>query len=53
MQIANYYENETVYKLKNIIDFVQLAIAMIIMLVITALTLVSSEAALIKPKTPY
>jgi type IV pilus assembly protein PilC len=53
MQIANYYENETVYKLKNIIDFIQLAIAMIIMVVITALTLVSSEAALIKPKTPY
>ena len=51
-QVANYYENETVYKLKNIIDFVQLAIAMIIMVVITALTLISSEAALIKPKTP-
>ncbi len=51
-QVANYYENETVYKLKNIIDFVQLAIAMVIMVVITALTLISSEAALIKPKTP-
>jgi type IV pilus assembly protein PilC len=51
-QVANYYENETVYKLKNIIDFVQLAIAMIIMVVITALTLISSEAALIKPKSP-
>ena len=52
-QIANYYESETVYKLNNIIDFIQLAIAMFIMLVITALTLVSSEAALIKPKTPH
>ncbi len=52
LQIANYYENETVYKLKNIIDLIQLVIAMVIMIVITALTLVSSEAALIKPKTP-
>ena len=52
-QIANYYESETVYKLNNIIDFIQLAIAMFIMLVITALTLVSSEAALIKPSTPH
>lgn len=53
LQIANYYEKETVYKLKNVVDFVQLAIAMIIMVVMTALTLVSSETALVKPKTPY
>lgn len=52
-QIANYYESETVYKLKNVVDFVQLAIAMIIMIVITALTLISSESAMIKPKTPF
>lgn len=53
IQIANYYEKETVYKLKNAVDFIQLAIAMIIMIVMTALTLVSSETAMIKPKTPY
>ncbi len=53
LQIANYYEKETVYKLKNVVDFVQLVIAMIIMVVMTALTLVSSETALVKPKTPY
>ncbi len=52
MQIANYYERETVYKLKNAVDFVQLAIAMIIMIVMTALTLVSSETAMISPKSP-
>jgi len=51
-QIANYYEKETVYKLKNVVDFVQLIIALIIMIVMTALTLVSSETAMIKPKTP-
>jgi type IV pilus assembly protein PilC len=51
LQIANYYEKETVYKLKNVVDFVQLAVAMIIMIVLTAITIVSSETATIKPKT--
>jgi len=53
LQIANYYEKETVYKLKNAIDFIQLGIAMIIMIIMTLLTLVSSETAMVKPKTPY
>jgi len=53
LQIANYYEKETVYKLKNAVDFIQLMIAMIIMIVMTLLTLVSSETAMVKPKTPY
>ena len=52
-QIANFYEKETVYKLKNAIEFIQLTIAMFIMIVITALTLISAETALMKPKTPY
>ena len=51
MQIANYYEKETVYKLKNVVDFIQLIVAMLIMLVLTGLTIVSSETATIKPKT--
>ncbi|GAB4372776.1 MAG: type II secretion system F family protein [Calditrichia bacterium] len=51
-QIANYYEKETVYKLKNAVDFVQLGIAMLIMIVMTALTIVSSETALVTPKSP-
>jgi len=53
LQIANYYEKETVYKLKNVLDFIQLAIAIIIMVVMTALTFVSSETAMVKPKTPF
>ena len=53
LQIANYYEKETVYKLKNAIDFIQIAIALLIMVVMTALTLVSSETAMIKPRTPF
>jgi type IV pilus assembly protein PilC len=52
VQIANYYEKETVYKLKNAVDLVQIIVAMIIMAVMTALTLVSSETALVSPKTP-
>lgn len=52
MQIANYYEKETVYKLKNAVDLVQIVVAMIIMIVMTALTLVSSETALVSPKSP-
>ena len=52
LQLANYYESETVYKLKNFIEFVQIAIAMIIMVVMIGLTLVSAETATVRPKTP-
>ncbi|MAT38266.1 MAG: type II secretion system protein [Ectothiorhodospiraceae bacterium] len=51
LQLANYYERETVYKLKSIIDFVQLWVAMLIMIVMTAITIVSSETSVVKPKT--
>ncbi|MDD3558482.1 MAG: type II secretion system F family protein, partial [Melioribacteraceae bacterium] len=51
-QLANYYESETVFRLKNIIELVQVFIAMIIMIVMIALTLVSAETATINPKTP-
>ena len=52
LQLANYYESETVYKLKNFIELVQVFIAMIIMVVMIALTLVSAETATVRPKTP-
>jgi type IV pilus assembly protein PilC len=51
-QLAEYYEKETSYKMRNAIDFIQLWISMIIMIVLTALTIVSSETATIKPKNP-
>src|SRR3990172_5439887 len=38
LQIANYYEAETVYKLKNTIELIQVFIAMIIMVVMILLT---------------
>ena len=52
LQLANYYESETVYKLKNFIEVVQISIAMVIMVVMIALTLVSAETATVRPKTP-
>jgi len=52
LQLANYYESETVYKLKNLIEIIQVAIAMVIMVVMIALTLVSAETATVRPKTP-
>lgn len=52
LQLANYYERETTYKLKSVVDFVQLWIALIIMIVMTAITIVSSEVSIIKPKGP-
>lgn len=52
LQLANYYEAETVYKLKNLIEGIQIAIAMIIMIVMILLTLVSAETATVRPKTP-
>lgn len=52
LQLANYYETETVYKLKNLIELIQVAIAMFIMIVMILLTLVSAETATVRPKTP-
>jgi len=52
LQLANYYETETVYKLKNLIELIQVAIAMFIMVVMILLTLVSAETATVRPKTP-
>jgi type IV pilus assembly protein PilC len=51
-QLAEYYEKETTYKMRNAIDYIQLMISMVIMIVLTALTIVSSETATIRPKNP-
>ncbi len=52
LQVANYYEKETKYKLDNIVDLIQVAIAMLILIVMIAITIVSAETAVIKPKHP-
>jgi type IV pilus assembly protein PilC len=50
-QLAEYYEKETTYKMRNAIDFIQVGISMIIMVVLTLLTLVSTETASFHPST--
>ena len=52
LQLASYYERETSYKLKNVVELVNVSISLVIMVVMTGLTLVSSETAVIKPETP-
>ncbi len=52
LQLANYYETETTYKLRNVIDIINISISLFIMLVMIFLTLVSSETALIRPQNP-
>jgi len=52
LQLADYYEKETTYRLRNAIEVIQIIISMIIMFVLTALTIVSSETAMVRPKTP-
>ncbi|MBE0556312.1 MAG: type II secretion system F family protein, partial [Proteobacteria bacterium] len=51
-QLAVYYEKETTYRLKNAIEVIQVAISMFIMIVLTLLTIVSSESAMVRPKVP-
>jgi len=52
LQLANYYESDTVYRLKNFIEWVQIIIAMYILVVMILLTLVSAETAIINPTKP-
>jgi len=52
LQLANYYESDTVYRLKNFIEWVQILIAMYILIVMIALTVVSAETAIISPTKP-
>jgi type IV pilus assembly protein PilC len=53
LQLAEYYEKDTTYRMKNAIEVIQLSVSMIMMIVLTALTLVSSETALVKPEGPH
>lgn len=51
-QLAEYYEIQTTYKMESVIDLISLFTNIFIMVVLIAITVVSSEAALIKPKAP-
>ncbi|MCK4654145.1 MAG: type II secretion system F family protein [Candidatus Cloacimonetes bacterium] len=51
-QISTFYEKETTYKMENIIQSIQVFVGLFIAIVITMLTIVSSEVAMISPNTP-
>jgi len=53
LQLADYYERETSYKMKNVVETINVAISMLIMVVMIGLSLVSSETATLKPKNPF
>lgn len=48
-QLAEYYEIQTTYKMESVIDTINLFINLFIMIALIAITVVSSEAAIIKP----
>ena len=48
-QISSFYEQETTYKMEVLIESVQSIIGAFIAIVITLLTIVSSEIALVQP----
>lgn len=50
-QLAQYYEIQTTYKMESVIDMINLFINLFIMIALIAITVVSSEAAIIKPNT--
>ena len=52
LQLANYYESDTVYRLKNFIEWVQIIIALYILVIMILLTVVSAETAIIHPTQP-
>lgn len=52
LTLANYYESDTVYRLKNFIEWVQIVIALYILVVMILLTVVSAETAIINPSQP-
>jgi type IV pilus assembly protein PilC len=50
-QLAGYYEIQTSYKLETVIDMIKLGVNLFITIAVIAITIVSSEAALIQPKS--
>ena len=52
IQLANYYESDTSYRIKNFIEWVQIIIALYILIVMILLTVVSAETAIISPTKP-
>ncbi len=51
-QLADYYELQTKYKMEATIETINLSINMIIMFALIAITIVSSETAIMQPENP-
>lgn len=49
-QLASYYEIQTSYKLEKVVDLIKLTVTLIIAIIIIAITVVSSEEALVHVK---
>lgn len=52
-QLAEYYEVQTSYKMASVIDMINLFVNLFIMVALIAITVVSSEAALIQPESRF
>jgi type IV pilus assembly protein PilC len=52
-QLAEYYEIQTTYKMDSVINVINLFINMFIMVALIAITVVSSETAVIQPKSQF
>ena len=51
LQLADYYEKETTYKMTRVVDFVNLGVSVLVTLLILLLTIISSEIGLVSPST--
>jgi type IV pilus assembly protein PilC len=52
-QISSFYEAETTYKMKALIEYIQTFVGLFIAVAITFLTVVSAEIATVSPPTPH
>ncbi|MCH8494620.1 MAG: type II secretion system F family protein [Balneolales bacterium] len=52
-QLAEYYEIQTTYKMDSVVDVINLFINLFIMIALIAITVVSSETAVIQPNAPF
>ncbi len=52
-QISSFYEAETTYKMKALIEYIQTFVGLFIAIAITFLTVVSAEIATVSPPTPH
>ncbi|MCH8525468.1 MAG: type II secretion system F family protein, partial [Balneolales bacterium] len=52
-QLADYYEIQTTYKMNSVIDMINLFINLFIMIALIAITVVSSETAVIQPQSQF